>query len=310
MADFISHFIEGELYFKRESDLCIKNIISENRQMFNWGTQGPDIFYFYKYMTKRRKPMIKIGRAMHKTDVNLLLSAMQKSILSQPCENREHLLAYLFGFIAHYHLDNRLHPYIAHIVQAEKQRGSKQTVSAIHITKECEIGRAYYRANKKIVKTKHLSFNKKFFMQKNDCAALEQMWMPVFSELFSYTLKPRVLGKCLHSCLFLSKLMFKCRFIINKSLKALGKFRNLGSIIKRQFKYDKDESLIMNTANAAWQHPEGETSQSVFELFINATEDTVKTNEALLKALSLGNVYDSQFVGNFNYGFVTCQTSI
>jgi hypothetical protein len=74
------------------------------KREYDWGLQGPDIFFFYKPC--RRTKIREYGIARH----NEPAAGMFAPILAKPRENAA--LSYLLGLIGHYALDKSIHPYI------------------------------------------------------------------------------------------------------------------------------------------------------------------------------------------------------
>ena len=93
-----------------------REIIDENKEMFDLGLQGPDILFFYKPYVKN--PISRIGHQIHSTQASMFFSEM--FFYDDVVENRKKL-AYLFGFICHYCLDKNCHPYIKSIIKNQKE---------------------------------------------------------------------------------------------------------------------------------------------------------------------------------------------
>ncbi len=110
MPGMITHFIFGHSV---KNNLCprYKRIINEHHGIFNIGAQGPDLFFYYlpgffKSNTK------EIGLILHKKNVGEFIKHLINEVKHYENEEREICIAYLLGYLTHYVLDYKTHPYI------------------------------------------------------------------------------------------------------------------------------------------------------------------------------------------------------
>ena len=89
---------------------AIKKIIVENRQLFDIGVQGPDIFFYYQPL--KSNPVSRFGINMHNENASSFFDKMHL-VYARYNGNKDALMAYLLGFACHYSLDYIDHPYIA-----------------------------------------------------------------------------------------------------------------------------------------------------------------------------------------------------
>lgn len=99
----------------RFGDLCIKelptnlqNIINQNRDIFNYGVHGPDIFFYYNCL--KPNEVNAFGSRLHDIPYKDLLKIMKENL--DKCLNKEEALSYLLGFTAHFALDSYCHSFI------------------------------------------------------------------------------------------------------------------------------------------------------------------------------------------------------
>ncbi len=100
-----AHWRFGEDCFQIMPD-DIKKIVNDNRDIFNLGVHGPDIFFY----DLTHKNITSYGSKMHK------LAAMDffknsKDIINNH-EEKEQMLAYMLGFLSHFTLDSTCHSYV------------------------------------------------------------------------------------------------------------------------------------------------------------------------------------------------------
>jgi len=113
MPGLITHLLCGEKMMELLKTGPIAEIISQHRNVFNLGTQGPDILFYYRaWPWANNLGIDKIGNSMHDKNVSVHFSNMIKFIISQDNRKRNLLAAYLYGYACHYALDLHTHPYI------------------------------------------------------------------------------------------------------------------------------------------------------------------------------------------------------
>ncbi len=111
MPGYMTHYIFGREEYKKIPSEEIREAIRRNRTVYNLGLQGPDIFFYnpMSFMMSFKNP----GSIMHTKNVNIYFTDMLNYILrTSDRKDRDILISYLCGFIGHYSLDVRIHPYI------------------------------------------------------------------------------------------------------------------------------------------------------------------------------------------------------
>ena len=111
MPGFITHYLGGQSALKH-TDPKICDYIAPMSPLFNLGTQGPDIFFYYVpgFITKRIR---NVGTQMHDSDLGLFFVHMADIIKeSHSPSQRKIVFAYVAGFLAHYAVDVHTHPYV------------------------------------------------------------------------------------------------------------------------------------------------------------------------------------------------------
>ncbi len=100
----------------RFGDKCIntlpnnlKEIINNNREIFNYGVHGPDIFFYYNCL--KHNSINQMGSDMHEDSYRHLLEKIKPNYLSNT-NDRNAKLSYLLGFTCHFTLDSYCHGYI------------------------------------------------------------------------------------------------------------------------------------------------------------------------------------------------------
>ncbi len=76
------------------------------------GTQGPDIFFFHRvFPWMPGKPLRKIGSLLHRAKPADILENM-RAYCDHISADKSTAKSYVYGFIMHYALDRRCHPYV------------------------------------------------------------------------------------------------------------------------------------------------------------------------------------------------------
>jgi len=111
MPGFLTHYIGGQsaLYAACPK---ISGYISPAAKLYNLGTQGPDIFFYYAtgFITKRIRG---VGTDMHQSDLGQYFMYLADYIKdSKSPAQRQILFAYVAGFLVHYAVDVHTHGYV------------------------------------------------------------------------------------------------------------------------------------------------------------------------------------------------------
>ncbi|MCL1883187.1 MAG: zinc dependent phospholipase C family protein [Defluviitaleaceae bacterium] len=117
MPGFLTHYIAGKAALQGVSPQ-IQEIINADERLYNLGTQGPDIFFYY-LPGQLRKRSRGIAQQMHLSGLGLFLAYMAKLAKEAETPERETIFAYTAGFMLHYSLDCNAHPYVYAVTHNE-----------------------------------------------------------------------------------------------------------------------------------------------------------------------------------------------
>jgi len=118
MPDFWTHLIAGEEMIEKSENKKLISLFSNNPEIFNFGCQGPDFFFYSDFWPWiKEKNGVELGEKMHKEKTDILILEISKYLkeIKKDKQNEkkyDKLLIYLSGFIAHYALDLKVHPFI------------------------------------------------------------------------------------------------------------------------------------------------------------------------------------------------------
>ncbi|WP_202710156.1 zinc dependent phospholipase C family protein [Sporosalibacterium faouarense] len=115
MPDIITHILFGQDMLSKLKDNEFHKNFVDNKGLFILGCQGPDIFFyndFLPWVKDKRGP--KIGKLMHLKNTGEFFIEGLKYIKNKINNSNEKkvLFTYLSGFMCHFALDRKAHPYI------------------------------------------------------------------------------------------------------------------------------------------------------------------------------------------------------
>lgn len=120
MPGFTTHYLFGQQAYQRLRPSSLKQTIQKYHTAFSLGLQGPDIFFYdiLSFLSAKKNP----GSIAHTADTKEFLQHLLESpgiFLQKKEQDIAH--AYILGFIGHYLLDTRCHPYIYAMTRYEKK---------------------------------------------------------------------------------------------------------------------------------------------------------------------------------------------
>ena len=113
MPNVIAHCWYGEVIATKTPAEIISRAIKKNHEIFMLGAQGPDPFYFYHRMPwqshKKNEYVYNYAEIIHEKHINKTFTHF---ITQAKASNDDRLIAYVAGFLCHWALDMKCHPYI------------------------------------------------------------------------------------------------------------------------------------------------------------------------------------------------------
>jgi len=130
MPGFLTHYIAGQTVLNSAGPKISKKIQKFDR-LYNLGTQGPDIFFYYLPGIVRKSSR-NIGGEMHKNNLGLFISHMAYIAKKNTGANCDCIFSYTAGIIMHYLVDVHAHPYVYASVYKEGARDIKNSADHRH----------------------------------------------------------------------------------------------------------------------------------------------------------------------------------
>lgn len=268
MPGFTTHYLFGQQTYQLLQPSTLKRTIQKYHTVFSLGLQGPDIFFYdiLSFLSAKKNP----GSVAHTADTKEFLQYLLESPKIFP--DKHHLQiahAYILGFIGHYLLDTKCHPYIYAMTHYNKK---PKGYIGLHICLETDID---------TVLLQHYLHKKNSEFHQNETIALSKEQRFVISSLLYYAFSKAYpgLGITRHRILqavfamqLWTKLLYDPTGKKKKFLRRLETWIPGYPIISPlvpsdSFIFHKDPC---NRRHILWQNPweaELESTESFFELF-------------------------------------------
>ena len=85
-----------------------QRIINENREIYDFGVHGPDIFFYY--FGYKINDVVRYGNEMHKEAGKIFFSRCKDVYKKYP--EKDVMMSYILGFLTHYAFDSTAHSYV------------------------------------------------------------------------------------------------------------------------------------------------------------------------------------------------------
>lgn len=105
-----THLQFSEDIIKKITDHQIKNIIINNKKLFQIGNHGPDIFFYHKFYNLYDKVNC-LGKKMHKENARSFFEKAMNII------DDDAQVSYILGFLCHFVLDSQMHSCVKKIME-------------------------------------------------------------------------------------------------------------------------------------------------------------------------------------------------
>ncbi|MDD2481569.1 MAG: zinc dependent phospholipase C family protein [Lutispora sp.] len=184
MPALLTHYLCGGEVLQSIDISGITDTTSKYRNLFNLGTQGPDIFFYHNaYPCAKGESLDKLGGRLHNEKVKSFFRHALKAIDKAHGEEKERLLSYIYGYACHYSLDIHAHPYIFYKTGFVLDDGDKKKYDAYHRRFEAEIDAIM--ARKVLHKRAHeIPFHELIAIDKDEADAIAGMYHYILKNTF------------------------------------------------------------------------------------------------------------------------------
>ncbi|HOV70117.1 MAG TPA: zinc dependent phospholipase C family protein, partial [Clostridia bacterium] len=112
MPGLFTHYLAADAAYNSLQDGPLKEFITKYRHIYDMGAQGPDVFSYYRPLSKYREDITRYNAMLHERQVEYALRTMIKYMSDQIGEDKNILAAYMLGYIVHYAVDSACNPYM------------------------------------------------------------------------------------------------------------------------------------------------------------------------------------------------------
>ncbi|NLI92481.1 MAG: zinc dependent phospholipase C family protein [Peptococcaceae bacterium] len=298
MPDILTHLIMGESVHEylheigREGESLAQfsfTTIADNHEIFLFGTQGPDVFYYHNFWPwLRRNSLSKLGNRLHveKTGV-FFTEGFKKLKATNTCdEDYGAIFTYLCGCLCHFALDKNAHPYIYRLTGYSFEKGEEKGYNSYAHQKlealiDCLLMKKF-RNREACYEPIHLSLkiNRKF------PGSLDRFYREMIQKLFDWELKENSLRKAFRDMTLGVRLIFDPDHHKKKLFAALAKMRGKEIRLPRPLypcSPELDEDYL-NERKTPWSHPLDEEEEFVSSFLDIFQESKMEACAYILKA--------------------------
>jgi hypothetical protein len=278
MPGFLSHYIAGKAAFQGSCSE-IRGKIAAAEQLYNLGTVGPDIFFYYVpgQILKRSRG---IAQEMHLGNLGLLLESLARTAKDSPHE-RDMIFAYTAGFLMHYLLDCHVHPYV--YARSFNKNSFKLKNSANHRKFETAIDAALLRlvGGEKFETKQWQLIN----AEKNQISVSATALSLGISEIYNRTVPPKTVRRALNFTINATRGGCAASFFENLSWRTTPRHEDCLNIKKSPW-------------HAPWSHEIH--NDSFMERYQLAVDEGIQTLEALYEFIyeDLQSIFLVEKLGN------------
>ncbi|RDY29470.1 hypothetical protein CHL78_001855 [Romboutsia weinsteinii] len=320
MPRTISHYLFAIDCYDKIEDNNMKNIISNNINLYKFGCQGPNFFnYCNHYSFVNNKNLNLISDLIHNRDINLFFKNMISYSMDNSCIKSifsnnnlfEVTISYIYGFLSHYILDKNMHPYIYRL-QIDLQDQYSKNSRALHKSIETHIDSLL------LDKLKNLNpqdFNEHTYLDlsNDELILLCDMYRFLISSVYKKSIIYNDISKCIN-------MFYKTESMLNTHNKVYS--RPYLFVKNRTSKTSHIESKIYdnhkhcvndlsNEDNLTWKNPFTlkDSSSSLLDIYNNSIDEYIKIIKLLNSYLSnqitmndiLIEINDKSYFTNENY---------
>lgn len=291
MPDILTHLICAKETITTLSD-DIKAIIEANKNVYNLGAQGPDIFFYYKPQPWLNSEDISdIGHHIHTHEINRFFvhsaNRIKHAISADPVgffksrikTTSLHMeFSYLAGFLSHYAADTLCHPYIFYFSGVSGGYNHKYFECAL----DTLINDIYNGKKAKLHKT-----GKAIVLTKKESMVIAGYLSRVLRDTFNYTIDEKLLKRCFSDMSTTLKTLYDPIKIKSKPIQVIDKLsKSNGRIATAKFPAKIDPTIdYLNIKKITWCHPCDE-DLIYHDSFLDRFKASIQRSQSLIKGLS------------------------
>ncbi|MCL2198359.1 MAG: zinc dependent phospholipase C family protein [Defluviitaleaceae bacterium] len=280
MPGFLSHYIAGKAALQGVSPQ-IQQIIRAEERLYNLGTQGPDIFFYY-LPGQLRKRSRGIAQQMHQNGLGVFLGFMAKVAKDAADCDKDTIFSYIAGFLMHYALDCNAHPYV--YARAFNKNAPKIKNSADHRKFETAIDVALLN----LVEGKKLTGISQWELinaEKNRLTIAAAALSRGISEVYGRDVPPKIVCRAMQHMITLTRLLQSKNGRRKRFMELLENFTVREPIYSSMVPMESmAEADCLNPQKAEWTPPWDENdphNESFMECYQTAVDEGIKMMETM-----------------------------
>jgi len=256
----------------------IVKVIDSHRNLFNLGTQGPDIFFYHNaWPWAKGKSLSGIGSRLHHEKVKAFFDHAFEALERKKDEGKEKMLAYMYGYLCHYSLDTHTHPYIFYKTGfVINEKDDKKKYDAYHRKFEAEID--VLMTEELLKKRTHEILSHKLIeINDEDAVLLARMYKYILKYLFDLDIAEDDIKKAPRDMADITKALRDVTGIKKVIIGFIEKIAYKHPLISNMiYPLNIDKKMDhLNTAHSSWYYPwsmDSAQNSSFLELFHKAVE--------------------------------------
>lgn len=308
MPDILTHIAFADEVLKQMEDNELKRQIQKRIEIFRFGAQGPDFFFYHNFYYGKEDRIKSVGHFMHERKTGeFLKKCFDDLCLKETCqESFFDLLSYYTGFLCHYILDKNAHPFIYCYSGYSFEKGrEKGTYSSIHKKMENHID-VYIWYNKKNQKAFKERVDKLIYLKKGIPQSIKEHLHENITHIYQVQLSQKEIEVSYKHMIKALKLLYdplnikKCMLHGFKQLRG----RNF-EIGKPLYTWNtKASEKVLNLEKSSWTHPLDASrvyDLSFMDLYENAQVEGQYVLSEVIKGIQKGVSIRSDIIGNRSY---------
>lgn len=307
MPDILTHLLLAEkvheyLHGQGEAGDSIAQAaaaaISSRPDLFRFGSQGPDIFFYHNFWPwRRKKSLSKLGNRLHveKTGTffiesfNYLKTKKEEAGKGKTKDNDfQAIFAYLCGCICHFVLDRNAHPYIYRLAGFTFEHGDEKGHNSYrHQKLEAAIDCLLWKKNRykeAYLEPVHLSLK----LSQDFPASMDKYYRQIIYTLYGLELAENSLSKACRDMNLGARLIYDPNNVKKKFFDLLGKISGKEVRLPRPlYPVSLDcNTDYLNEGRRQWSHPLAEEEVSISSFLDIFEESKVEAADLILKAVA------------------------
>lgn len=307
MPDILTHIAFAQEALKTIDNLQLKKEIEIRMNLFRLGAQGPDIFFYHKFFSKKDS-IRHIGSKMHAEKTGDFLQASLNFMVENNLHNDIYydLMSYILGFLSHYVLDKNVHPYVYRLagycfedgfekgkfrVQHKKMENHIDVFVWNEINKRC----AYKQPVHKLI-----------YLDQGFPTIITTYLEKIIKDIYREAVHQEQIEDSYNHILLALKFLYDPKHIKKKIIQTLGNFskRSMGEA-KPLYTSDIEACKIyMNLEKKIWTHPLDENIKynlSFMELFNQSIVEYHRMINKILEQVEKKENKYLNIIGNKSY---------